>query len=223
MVEGRGIAAFFGGRGGAGPRHSRDNLMQQSDGDGAGDGVDREAVRRLYEADELPLGEIREKFAITQHQLMAARLAGGWQTRPQIAKPGANQGNGVVYPRSLLRRIVHIVDERLKADEAAVARGEPPLLPASELMLLTEVTLVAKKGMYAARRGSAPAALRRGRQKTKAVGGGFATAEEARAADVAFMRAELKRRMDVLAAALRRGEELPAGFMRGRGEAEGGP
>jgi hypothetical protein len=175
--------------------------MQQSDEDGAGDGVDWAAVRRLYEeAHEVKLREIRDQFGITESQLTMARLKGGWQPRPQIAEPGANQGSGTVYPRSLLRRILRIVDERLKADEAAVARGEPPLLTVRELMLLLEVTLVAKKATQAemVSKGRALAAPRRDRQTTKAVGGGFATAEEARAADVAFMRSELIRQVAFL-------------------------
>jgi hypothetical protein len=198
--------------------------MQPSDEDGAG-GVDWAAVRHHYEAGELPLCEIRERFGITQYQLLMARLRGGWETRPQVATPGANHGHGAVCPDRLQRRILRIAEARLTAHEEAVARGEPGLLTVKELALLSDMTNVGRGARHigAARGGRIAAAPRRHRQNTEAVGGGFATAEEARAADVAFMRAELIRRMDVLAAALRRGEALPDRFMRGRGEADGGP
>ncbi|HEX2256051.1 MAG TPA: hypothetical protein VHG92_04980, partial [Afifellaceae bacterium] len=137
------------------------------------------------------------QFGISRYRLTQKRVDGCWRTRSRVAHPG---------PPGVPRRPIELAIEnivRLVAVQARRLAAAPGLVPAEELVALTGLGKVAEGFMREDAR--SPQGSGSTTQKT-AVGGGPMSAEEVRAADEAFMRAELKRRTDVLAAALARGE-----------------
>jgi hypothetical protein len=174
---------------------------------------------RVYEEGEVPVKAIQARFGLSRRKLRQACLAGGWRLRPQIAKPGPRQGQRPKTakpgprqgerrhdPKSLTRRLLRAAGERLARLEEATAAGGAAANPtAEELKAMAELAralpaLMREDGLL----GGAGSAERRAAERAEAAERAREEAERARQeeireADEAFMRAELKRRYDILA------------------------
>jgi hypothetical protein len=174
--------------------------MHDDSGAAAG-AVDWAAVRQAYEDGKMAVRAICQEHRISHGQLRRRYLAEGWTVRPPVTAPG---------PRSLARRPV---DAAINAFAGLIAAQAERLTKAAGrvpdgAMQTMKGAAGALEGLMREDRLKRDMAGRKSSSR-QAVGGGQITPEEIEAADEAFMRAELKRRYDVLAEALQRGEIQP--------------
>lgn len=184
-----------GGGEGASPRAGRDDDRRiggkaaddEHDRNGAAGEVDWDAVRRLYEAGEVPVRAIRAAHGLTGYRLRKAYREGGWRRRPQVARPGPNQGRQSVDPDLVARRLVRLLSAKIK-----------PLQPANE----ADLQAFAAEGMMRQdrrRRRAGPDGDGGSKRSIQPAAGGGHSQTDEDAAHVEWMRSELKRRLRVLA------------------------
>jgi hypothetical protein len=164
-----------------------------------------EAVRELYEKTTIPVPEIRRRSGLTEANFRKLRETEGWKVRRRVAEPGAGQGRKSIAAR-LASRIEKAALTQLAALDARLAEGATPgtqeITTMRELMRLAReadalVNATTKAAMRSSGRGSGSRGSGKG-------GGGVgrekSDTQESEGAYVEWMRAELTRRLDCLAA-----------------------
>ena len=161
-----------------------------------------EAIRELYEKTTVPVPEIRRRSGLTEANFRKLRIAEGWKVRRRVAEPGPNQGRKTIVAR-LASRIEKAALTQLAALDARLAEGTTP--STQEISTMRELMRLAREADALATktanhtgdrrgggRGSGRSAAGAGREKSDS--------QESEAAYVEWMRAELTRRLDCLAA-----------------------
>lgn len=165
-------------------------------------------VRRLYEAGEMPVRTIRERYGLTEHALRTLRKTGGWETRLRVADPTGSAPDTVASKSNeLARRLLKALGRQVVALETRTMREGYAPTP-QDARLTDELARSAKRisqivDQSATARGSANA--RAGRSATS---NDEIKKEEAEAADVEWIRDQLQRRVAVLAQRTRSGGSL---------------
>ena len=187
--------------------------MHENDANAAGGAVDWAAVREVYEAGEVPVWRILADHGITHWQLKQRYRAEGWNVRPQVAQPGrpALMRRPVEAAMILIARLIEAHVERLLAAPEGAAAALPA--PEAELSKITDMAkvleglgqvetlrrqLVRRAARGKALPGRAAASGRDESSAKSAMDGGRSKEEEAEAADVEWMRTELKRQVAIL-------------------------
>jgi hypothetical protein len=152
---------------------------------GEGSQPDTEAVRWAYEKTDEPVISIRWRFGLSEHEFLAMRVGGGWASRPAGPRPGA--------PRTArttgLEVLDYLADRVLAvAIQKTAARVEEAGLDEAGARMVTELCRavdIRKNGMRKEKARTA--------RETKKHESGRTPAD-----DDAFIRAELKRRIERL-------------------------
>ena len=163
-----------------------------------------EAVRELYEKTTIPVPEIRRRSGLTEANFRKLRETEGWKVRRRIAEPGGGQGRKTIAAR-LASRIEKAALTQLAALDARLAEGATP--GTQEITTMRELMRLAREA-DALVNTTTKAAMRGGRAGGKSgagagrggAGSQESDSEESEAAYVEWMRAELTRRLDCLAA-----------------------
>lgn len=162
--------------------------------------VDWARVRLLYEAMDVSVAQIRRDFGLTEHELRKRRVAEGWRTRPACLQPGPLQGRNDSTPHRMRLRLARVIDTEIgRLAQRFIGKGD---LEQGDARLLTELArAVAHLGQM------------RDTDRRPVKGGGDTPARDGRptakknnagpepTADIAELRAELKRRLARLRAA----------------------
>lgn len=165
--------------------------------------VDWAAVRQRYEAGERPIPAILAEFGITGYALTKRRESEGWTLRAPGAR-AAGRRAGDPHGRQLAAQLLGVVDAALAQLQGRAAAGGR--LSLQDARMLGELARIMERTMRPKTKAGS-AAGGRGDRKRKAEA---ADAADLEAADVEWMRAELKARLARLAASAGR-----AGSARG--------
>ena len=161
------------------------------------DGVDWGAVRRAYELSGEAVSAIRARFGLTPHQLRVVRVAEGWATRPAVARPGPLQGRKAVGSEALASRLSRLLAIGIAMLEMRIAEEG---MTDQNARTLTELCRAEEIRMRSTRAKTAKS------RETKIDDAGL------EAADDAWYRAELKKRI----------HRVRAAHAEGRGAGRGG-
>ena len=164
----------------------RGNAEGCPEGAGGGAGIDWAKVRQLYETSPMAVSAIRAEFGLTGRQLRVARETGEWSSRPRIAR-----GGSAGEPRSAVSRagasLVSALQRQVRRFETISAGRDDPAADARLLRALMEAWSIARMTEHRTTQGG-----ERKRDINK-------KADDAgRDPDLAWMRAELKKRLDRL-------------------------
>ncbi len=182
----------FGAEGGAGtphptPREARGHLLPQGEKAGA---VPWDEVRQAYELSEETVGSILDRFGLSRYALEKQRVAEGWTTRPQVARPGSLRlGGASIGSQAIGYRLNRLVTVGLAMLEKRVgeegmteanARTLTELTRAQEIMMRTEAKREGRQGPREEERRCRPrtTATTPNGSLPRSIGGSTALAEE---------------------------------------------
>jgi hypothetical protein len=116
--------------------------------------VDWAEVRRVYELSEETVGAILDRFGLSRYQLEKRRVAEGWTTRPQIARPGMPKRPGSIGSQALAYRMNRLFTLGLamlekKVDEEGMTETNARTL--TELARAQEITMRSTRNEKAAK------------------------------------------------------------------------
>jgi hypothetical protein len=157
---------------------------------GEGSAIDWGEVRRAYEACLEPVSAIRERFGLNFAQLRKRREKEDWVPRPSVAIPGRLKGQALRAAHPLTLRLMRIVANETTGIEERQKGGAP--LSEHDLRRATYLAHIVEHIVKASRKPIPPQKKASGETREKK------NKNDTRTDDLAWLRAELKRRLDAL-------------------------